>query len=152
MVAAELGATTESLQTSPHRRRLLLRRGDAGLVVDLVFDPVPQGAAEKPCQGSIRLDPPEEILANKLGALLQRAEIRDLVDTWALERAGHSVDDALPLAMRKDRGLSPAQLAWVLSEMVVDEDTPWSGCVDAATLRSCLADLQARLTRRSSPG
>jgi hypothetical protein len=37
-------------------------------------------AAEKPVLHGIRIDPAEEIFANKLSALLSRAEIRDLVD------------------------------------------------------------------------
>jgi hypothetical protein len=65
----------------------------------------------------VRVDPPEEILANKLCTLLSRSELRDLVDVYALEQAGFRVEDALPLAEKKDGGLTPAQLAWVLSQI-----------------------------------
>ena len=37
-VAREMGADIESLQTSPDFRRLLLRRGDSAIVVDLVHE------------------------------------------------------------------------------------------------------------------
>jgi hypothetical protein len=38
-------------------------------------------------------------------------------DVHALEEAGFRVEDALPLAEKKDAGFTPAQLAWVLSEI-----------------------------------
>jgi hypothetical protein len=46
---------------------------------------VAQIVSDKPVIGIVAVDPPEEILANKLCALLGRAEIRDLVDVRALE-------------------------------------------------------------------
>jgi len=150
-VSRALGATLEGLRTSPHQRRFLVRRGGEGVVVDLVFDPVPQGVEDKPAVGSIRVDPASEILANKLGALLQRAEPRDLVDVYALEEAGHRVEEALPLAMRKDAGLTAAQLAWVLSQVEIGEDASLPGDVPGRELRRYLEDLQARLARLAAP-
>jgi predicted nucleotidyltransferase component of viral defense system len=55
---------------------------------------VPQISPDKPILHGIRVDPPEEIFANKLCALLSRAEIRDLVDVCALEEAGYDFDAA----------------------------------------------------------
>ena len=45
-------------------------------------------AADKSLHGKIRVDPPDEILVNKLTTLVGRAEERDLVDVYFLERAG----------------------------------------------------------------
>ena len=101
--------------------------------------------------GSVRVDPPEEILANKLCTLLSRAEIRDLVDVLALERAGHRAEEALPLAMRKDAGLTPAQLAWVLSQISIGDDASIPGSLSVAEVRSFLTELVARLTRFAFP-
>jgi predicted nucleotidyltransferase component of viral defense system len=150
-VARELGATVEGLRTAPDFRRRLLRRGSEGLVVDLVLDRAPQGAAEKAVIGGIRMDPPEEILANKLCALLSRSEYRDIVDVQALEKAGFSVEDALPIAMSKDAGLTPGQLAWVLSLIEVDDQTELPGHVSIQSLREYLVDLQKRLSRFAFP-
>jgi len=69
-VARELGATTESILTSPDFRRLLIRRGDEAVLINLVRDRVVRLVPEKPVLRGIRIDPPEEILANKLCALL----------------------------------------------------------------------------------
>ena len=150
-VARSLGATLEGLRTSPYQRRFLLRREHEGVVVDLVYEPVPQGVAAKPKVGAIRVDPASEILANKLGALLQRAELRDLVDVRALEQAGHRVERALPLAMRKDAGLTAAQLAWVLSQVEIGDEASLPGGVPASELREYLEDLRSRLLRLALP-
>ena len=149
--ARRLGAALEQLRSAPDFRRTLLTRGQESVVVDLVFERVPQLVVEKPAIGDIRLDPPEEILANKLCTLLSRAELRDLVDVWALERAGYRVEDALPAAARKDGGLTAAQLAWVLSEVRIGDDAKPPGGVEVATLRTYLADLVARLTALARP-
>lgn len=87
-VAKELNATVESIQTSPDFRRLLLKRNDKAIVIDLIREYVFQISNDKPILNGIRVDSPEEILANKLCAFLSRSEIRDLVDVRELEMAG----------------------------------------------------------------
>lgn len=149
--ARQLGAAVESIQTAPDFRRLLMRRGDEAIVIDLVRERVVQLFAAKPVVHGIRVDPPEEILANKLCALLARAEIRDLVDVRALELAGYRIEAALPGATLKDTGLTPAQLSWVLSQIVVGADLLPPGGVSNEELRVYLADLIARLTRLAFP-
>lgn len=143
------GAEIESVRTSPDFRRFLLRRGEEAVVVDLVVERAPQ-IADKMRFGEIRVDPPEEILANKLCTLLSRAELRDLVDVRALEKAGFPVEEALAAAARKDGGLTAAQLAWVLSEVEIGEDAEVPGG-SVAGLRRYLEDLVGRLTRLALP-
>ena len=147
----ELGSTLESLQTSPDFQRWLLRRGREAIVVDLVRERVPQLHAEKRQIGALLVDHPEEILANKLCALLSRAEIRDLVDVMALERAGYRVEDQIAAASRKDGGLTPAQLGWVLGGLELGDEAQLPGGVSAADLRSYLTELRARLARLAYP-
>ena len=65
---------------------------------------VMQVAPDKPLINGIRVDPPQEIMANKLCALLSRSEIRDLVDVRALELAGYRLESALSAAVTKERG------------------------------------------------
>ncbi len=149
--ASEVGASVESLQTAPDFRRRLLRRAAEGVVVDLVHQRAPQGPEPKRQFGVVRVDPPHEILANKLCALLSRAEPRDLVDVLALERAGHRAEGAMELARQKDAGLTPAQLAWVLSQITIPDDAAVPGSFSSSELRSFLSDLIARLTRSSFP-
>ena len=149
--AQELGASVEALQTYPDFRRYLLRRAGETVVVDLVRDLAPQLYGEKRVINGIRIDPPEEILANKLCTLLSRAELRDLVDVRALEQAGFPMERYFEAASQKDGGLTPGQLAWVLSEIRIGDDAQPPGGVSASELRDYLQDLRARLARMALP-
>ena len=100
----------------------------------------------------VRIDSPEEILANKLCALLSRSEVRDLVDVRALEKAGNTVENAIDTAARKDTGFTPAQLAWVLSQIRFGEDLVPPGGVSVVELREYLDSLLTRLSRIAFPG
>lgn len=150
-IARQWGASLESIQTYPDFRRLLLRRDDEAIVIDLVRERVAQLIPDKPIVNSIRVDPPAEIMANKLCTLLSRSEVRDLVDVRALEMAGYQIEDALPAAAAKDTGLTPAQLSWVLSQIELGNDLVPPGGVSVEELRQYLADLIARLTRLAFP-
>ena len=150
-VARQLNASIEALQTAPDFRRLLIKRNTEAIVVDLVREYVPQAKSEKLMCGEIRVDPPEEILANKLCALLSRSEIRDLVDVRALESIGYQIEDALNAAYQKERGLTPAQLAWVLSQIEIGSDVIPPGNVTREELVNYLTALIARLTKIAFP-
>ena len=149
--ARELGATVERLRTSTSFRRFLVSRGDESVVADIVRDLAPQIDTEKPVRDGIRIDSPREIMANKLCTLLSRGELRDLVDVMALEQAGYGVEEHLALAARKDAGLTPAQLGWVLSQLEIGEDASPPGGVSADELRGYLDELVRRLSEVAYP-
>lgn len=149
--ARDLGAAIEAIQTAPDFRRVLVRRGAEAVVVDLVREYVAQASPEKQVVRGIRVDPPGEIMANKLCVLLSRSEVRDLVDVRALEQAGYSLDDALTAAGTKDKGLTPGQLAWVLSQIELGHDLVPPGSVSLKELRDYLAELIVRLTQKAFP-
>lgn len=65
-VAKELNASVESIQTAPDFRRFLMQRNDEAIVVDLVHEYVFQIQTEKSIINGVRIDSPEEIMANKL--------------------------------------------------------------------------------------
>jgi hypothetical protein len=149
--ARDLGASVERLRTSSSFRRFLLKRGAESVVVDLARDSSPQIDEEKTEIGGITVDSSREIMANKLCTLLSRGELRDLVDVRALEGAGFSVEDHLPLAMRKDGGLTAGQLAWVLSQIEIGDDASPPGDVTVEELRRYLSELIERLTQLAYP-
>ena len=149
--ARDVGASWREVRTAPEFRRVLLSREDDSVIVDLVIEHAEQVRPEKPAHGSVRVDPAEEILANKLCALLGRAEIRDLVDARALEGLGLSLTDALTAGERKDGGLTPAQLAWVLSQIAIGDDADLPGGVGPTELREYLNGLVDRLARLARP-
>ena len=97
------------------------------------------------------LDPAEEIFANKLCTLLGRSDIRDLIDARALEGLNLSLTEALAAAQRKDGGLTPAQLAWVLSQISIGDEAKLPGGVAPAELREYLRGLIDRLARLAYP-
>lgn len=101
--------------------------------------------------GTVTMDSAAEILVNKICALLSRIEIRDLVDVKALADSGLDPVEAVSKARRKDGGVSPGQLAWVLSTYPIEErDLP--GGVEAAQLRAFRDDLVRRLAVAGFPG
>jgi hypothetical protein len=111
----------------------------------------PQIHGEKLVIGAIRVDPIDEIFANKLCALLGRAELRDLVDIFVLEREGLSLEQGLAAGQRKDGGLTPAQLAWVLSQMELSESEAIPGNVPREDLDRYRRDLIDRLLVLARP-
>lgn len=153
IVARDLHASLEAVQTAPDFRRRLLRRQSESVIVDLVLDRAAQIVPEKQRFGRVVVDSPEEIRANKLCTLLSRSELRDLADIRALEAAGYPVDSqALRDAARKDGGLTAGQLAWVLNDFQISTDAPAIGEATPAELAEYKADLVARLIALSSPG
>ncbi len=150
-VAASIGASVEPIQTSPDFRRFLLDRANESVVVDLVREYVFQLDADKQVINGIRIDTREEIMANKLCALLSRSEIRDLVDVYELEKAGIDIIAALKTAAIKDSGLTPGQLAWVLGQIELGDSLDLPENLSIADLRTYLNDLISRLSLLAYP-
>jgi aryl-alcohol dehydrogenase-like predicted oxidoreductase len=99
----------------------------------------------------VRVDPIDEILTNKLTAIVGRQEERDLVDVYFLEQAGHSVESALASALAKDGGCTPANLAWLLSQVDVPAGLTLPAPLTVDRLREYLGDLVKRLRRLALP-
>ena len=102
--------------------RLTVTEADLVLKIEMVND-VPAHVGEltrHPVLGS--LDSAENILANKLTAVLDRKEPRDLADIWGFcSRLGLSCEAALEGAQSKAAGLFPADLARVLLSVTKDD-------------------------------
>jgi hypothetical protein len=121
VVAAGLGARIEILTDAPAFRRALLT-GPHGetLRIDLVHETEERTGPPPGEAGGLRIDPPEEIVVNKLCAILGRSEVRDLVDLFFLDQAGYQPVAALDRARRKDTGLTPGLLAWAITQVPLD--------------------------------
>jgi hypothetical protein len=150
-VATALGGVLQVRQDAPGFKRVVLTRGDEGLVIDLVKDTGPQLHLDKLERDHIVIDPADEILANKLTAVVGRAEERDLIDVMFLERAGYPVEAALPAALAKDGGCTPATLAWLLSEITIPDGAVLPAGVSPAELRAYVTELIARLLVLAAP-
>lgn len=111
------GIEASVLRTTPAFSELRATDGSETCVVDLVAEPFP--AIEPPEHvvidgATIAVDSGHEVLAGKLAALLERSEIRDLIDVMRLLEAGGDLEAGVRDAPRKDAGFSPLTLAWVL--------------------------------------
>jgi hypothetical protein len=74
-----------------------------------------------------------------------------LVDVRELENAGFSLENALQFAAKKDSGLTPAGLAWVLHQIKFSDDLEPPGNISVAELREYLSNLIDRLKRLALP-
>jgi hypothetical protein len=73
------------------------------------------------------------------------------VDVQALERSGLSLERALAAGQQKDGGLTPGQLAWVLSQIWISDGARVPGGVTAPELRHYLEGLIDRLVSLARP-
>ena len=95
--------------------RLVLLEGEVTLKIELINDvPARVGDVQQhPTLGA--LDSPENILANKITALLDREEPKDLADIWGFCcLMGLSLGEALTGAQGKAAGVFPVDLARLL--------------------------------------
>ena len=150
-VAAAIGASVEDRQAAAGFRRSAFTQGEESVIVDLVLERVAQLHPEKPIVDGIPVDPPDEILANKLCAIVGRTEERDLVDVMMLERSGLRIEDVLSAALEKDGACTPANLAWLLSEVQIPESAVLPADVSGRELGEYLAQLIVRLRRAALP-
>lgn len=119
--------------------------------MDLVVDRVPQIEAHKVRFGRIVVDPLSEIAANKLCALLDRVEARDLFDLKLLLDGSLRLEEVLAGAQRKHAGADPATLAWVLAELHVGPSMPLPSGVTIEELDAFRESLIERLARLALP-
>jgi predicted nucleotidyltransferase component of viral defense system len=121
---------------------------DAVLKIEMVND-VPAHVGElsmHPILG--RLDSAENILANKLTAVVDRREPKDLADIWGFCcRMSLSCQTALDAAQSKAAGLFPADVARVLLTVTVDDWhlVRWSDAPDPARFVADLIEIGERL-------
>ena len=88
-----------------------------------------------------------DLRASKLTCILSRSEPRDLVDLCFLDRAGHPPEGDLELALRKDAGIDPAILAWLLSQFPVEPLPRMLEPLTSGELREFRDELAERLRR-----
>jgi hypothetical protein len=68
-----------------------------------------------------------------------------------LEREGYAVEPLLPAALAKDGGCTPAQLAWLLSQVDIPDGVALPAGVEPSELRRFVDDLVRRLRRAALP-
>lgn len=149
----DAGLAVEVLQRAPGFARMRVADAAEAVLVDLVAEPVAQSQPPQSVAtpgGQILVDAPQEILANKLGALLHRAELRDLVDIRALLASGLDLERGLHDAAAKDLGFSALMIGHLLHSFPVERlggALGWSAAETAAMAEFAIqlaADIGAR--------
>jgi hypothetical protein len=107
--------TCEVLMKEERFARLNLLQGNTMLKIEMIND-VPARVGEVESHSVLgRLDSAENILANKVTAILSREEPKDLADVWGFCHLKNlSLHDAITGAQGKAAGIFPADLARVL--------------------------------------
>src|SRR5947209_4833748 len=115
--ATDAGISVTLLRDVGHLVRAQLEARDGTSVeVDVVHEPVADIADPPPPIEGIVIESLTDLRASKLTCILSRSEPRDLVDLYFLEEAGFPPERDLDIAWRKDAGIDPGVLAWLLAQ------------------------------------
>jgi len=115
-VAAEVSGRVELRLDAGTYVRAELTLPDHALELDVVFEAVPDIESPPQKLEGLSIESLADLRASKLTCLLSRSEPRDLVDVLFLERSGYRPEEDFELALRKDAGMDPGILAWLLND------------------------------------
>ena len=115
--ARDAGIDVTLLRDAGHLVRAKLASSDGNSIeIDVVHEPIADIAAPPPPVEGIVVESLTDLRANKLTCILSPSEPRDLVDLYFLDQAGFPPERDLDIALRKDAGVDPAVLAWLLAQ------------------------------------
>lgn len=117
--AADVGARVSFRRDERTHVRAELALSDRTLELDVVHDSLTDLEPPPPPIDGVIIDSLADMRASKLTCLLSRSEPRDLVDVLFLERAGFTPEADFALALKKDAGMDPGVLAWLLRDYPV---------------------------------
>ena len=143
--AAEAGVSVTVLRDVGHLVRARLEAGEVVTEVDVVYEPSADVEPPPPPIEEIVVESLADLRASKLTCILSRSEPRDLVDLYFLDRAGFPPDQDLEIAVRKDAGIDPGVLAWLLSQFPVDPLPKMLEPLEVEELQKFRDELAARL-------
>jgi len=150
-VSAELGVQISILRDGGSFVRARATLATGPLELDLIHDAVPDIEAAPMAIEGIVVESLTDLRANKLTCILSRSEPRDLVDLMFLDRAGFPPEHDLPLALRKDAGIDPGVLAWLLGSFPVEPLPAMLVTLTSDELREFRDGLRERFKRVAVP-
>lgn len=119
--------------------------------IDVVFEPVPDIQPPSPPVQGIVVESLADLRVNKLTCILSRSEPRDLVDLLFLDRAGFPPERDLALALRKDAGVDPGVLAWLLGQFPLEPLPVMLEALALSELRAFRDELRERFRQVALP-
>ena len=151
-VAQKTGTGIELLRDAGHLVRARLAAGDGrSLELDLVHEPAGDLEAPPPPVEGIVVESLADLRAGKLTCILSRSEPRDLVDLYFLDQAGFPPVRDLEIALRKDAGIDPGVLAWLVAQFPTQPLPVMLRPLTADRLKS-FRDLLAEALRQAAAG
>jgi hypothetical protein len=152
-IGGDLGCDANVRRLSPHFLRTVLTPpvGES-LKIDLVQDVGSQFGQKQWCEG-ISVDALVNIAANKVTAILGRADAKDFVDLYFLiHQLGYDLDELIQMAKHKDLGLTEFYLAGMMRQIHKVKDLPvMLKPVDLETLTPFYDELADRLLAQNGP-
>lgn len=146
----EVGLTARLVRDAGTFVRAAVELDDRSVELDLVHESTPDLDTPVSTDGVVT-ESLADLRAAKLTCILSRSEPRDLVDLLFLDRAGYPPEADLALALRKDSGIDPAILAWLLGQYPVRPLPEMLVPLDEDELRRFRDELRERMKRRSLP-
>lgn len=150
-VAREANARIEIVRDAGSHVRASADLGGQTIEIDLVHEALADLEPPPPPIDSVIVESLTDLRAAKLTCLLSRSEPRDLVDLLFLERAGFPPELDLELALRKDRGIDPGVLAWLLASFPIEPLPRMLVPLDVAELRAYRDALRDRFRAIAVP-
>jgi len=142
---------SEILRDARSLVRARVASGDIATELDLVHEPLEDVEPPPPPLEGIVVESLADLRAAKLTCILSRSEPRDLVDLLFLDRAGHPPEEALGAALRKDAGIDPGVLAWLLASFPTEPLPTMLLPLSSEELRRFRDELAKRLRRAAIP-
>lgn len=150
-IGAEQGTPVSVMRDAGSFVRARAQFATGALELDVVFEPVPDLEPAPPPVDGVVIESLVDLRANKLTCILSRSEPRDLVDLLFLDRAGYAPEADVALALRKDAGVDPGVIAWLLGQFPTEPLPIMLLSLRVADLRAFRDDLRERFRRIAVP-
>lgn len=150
-IAAEARVSVTMLRDAGSLVRARLESPEVSIDVDIVHEPISDiEPPPDPIEGVV-VESLADLRASKLTCILSRSEPRDLTDLFFLDQAGYPPERDIELAIRKDAGIDPGVLAWLLSDFPTEPLPRMLLPLSSERLRRFRDELAERLRRRATP-
>jgi len=147
----ECGAEITIVRDAGSFVRASVTMSHGAIELDLVHESLPDIEPPPPPVEGVIVESFADLRAAKLTCILSRAEPRDLVDLMFLDQAGYPPENDLILALRKDAGIDPGVLAWLLRGFPTSPLPRMLVPLTEKSLTSFRDDLADRLRRLAVP-
>jgi hypothetical protein len=150
-IAAELGYGLTTTRLSDYFLQAVLTGEGSSLKLDLVRDVEPQFRERHICD-EIVVDSLDNIAANKVTAILGRADVKDFVDLYFILQAGCDLRYLIAQAKEKDLGLTEFYLGHMMRQVTRLDSLPeLFEPLSLGTLQTFYLGLADDLLREASP-